>query len=243
MHTAPRRDKSKERVPYAVAWVELDNAPGHLGLAMAPGRRDAMNPAVAPSSEATAVAEAEAVSESGSVAASVSASAARSEPPQPLGSPRWERDLHGDLRRLRHVHRCDVLVSLLSQAELTELSIGDLREAVAVHGLEHHQLPVRDGTVPGPEQLAEVLELIDLLREHLLAGRTLVLHCRAGRGRAGMLAALVVASLWELPGDAIARVRRAQPRAVETVQQEHYVFDTAFAWFKHHIEKTGSGEA
>ena len=198
MRTEPQPERrSHGRSPFEVAWVEIDMAPGHLGLAMAPGRRE---------------------SDSGRVL--------------------WERDLHGDLRRLRHVHRCDVLVSLLNDTELAEIGIGHLAEAVAVHGIEHHLLPVRDGSVPEPGQLADVLALIDLLREHLLAGRTLVLHCRAGRGRAGMLAAILVASLWELPTDAIARVRRAQPRAVETVPQEHYVFDTAFAWFKHHVERT-----
>lgn len=149
----------------------------------------------------------------------------------------WVRDLHGDLRRLRHVHRCDVLVSLLTDEELEELGIGDLDHGVAIHGIEHHRLRVRDGGVPPPSELPAVLRLLDLLRERLLQGRTVVVHCRAGQGRSGMLAALLVASLWELPAEAIVRVRRAQPRAVETVQQEHYVHDTAFAWFRHHVAR------
>lgn len=182
------------RHPFEVAWVELDTAPGRLGLAMAPGRNEAEGDRVV-----------------------------------------WRRDLHGDLRRLRHVHRCDVLVSLLGDDELGELGIAHIDDAVAVHGIEHHRLSVRDGGVPEPAQLTVVLALIDRLREHLLAGRTVVLHCRVGQGRSGMLAALLIASLWALPAEAIARVRRAQPRAVETVQQEHYVHDTAFAWFRHHV--------
>jgi cyclin-dependent kinase inhibitor 3 len=186
--------RTGERQPFEVAWVDIDTAPGNLGLAMAPGRNEADGDVVL-----------------------------------------WQRDLHADLRRLRHVHRCDVLVSLLSDDELAELGIGDLDDAVAVHGIEHHRLPVRDGAAPEPEQQADVLALIDRLRDRLLAGRTVVLHCRVGQGRSGMLGALLVASLWALPAEAIARVRRAQPRGVETVQQEHYVFDTAFAWFRHHV--------
>ena len=196
MATDQRPDvRTCARYPFEVAWVELDTAPGHLGLAMAPGRNEAEGDRVV-----------------------------------------WRRDLHGDLRRLRHVHRCDVLVSLLGDDELSELGIADLDDAVAVHGIEHHRLSVRDGGVPEPEQLPAVLALIDRLRDRLLAGRTVVLHCRVGQGRSGMLAALVIASLWALPAEAIARVRRAQPRAVETVPQEHYVHDTAFAWFRHHVE-------
>lgn len=193
-------DRTRERTPFEVAWVDLDTAPGHLGLAMAPGRNEAVGDRVT-----------------------------------------WRRDLHGDLRRLRHVHRCDVLVSLLSDDELAEIGIADLDDAVAVHGIEHHRLSVRDGGVPDPDQLPAVLALVDRLRDRLLAGRTVVLHCRVGQGRSGMLAALVTASLWALPAEAIARVRRAQPRAVETVQQEHYVHDAAFAWFRHHVAVRASG--
>ena len=210
-YRSPRRDA------YEVAWVPLDTAPGHLGLAMAPGRcepagESAGDPAGDPC---------------GGVAANAGARR------------RWQRDLHADLRRLRHVHRCDVLVSILSDDELAWLGIADIAEAVAVHGIEHRRLQVRDGTAPAPEQEDEVLALVDDLRERLHAGRTVVLHCRAGQGRSGMLAALLVASLWELPADAIARVRRAQPRAVATVQQEHYVFDAAFAWFRRKAEAAG----
>jgi protein-tyrosine phosphatase len=219
MPVQPPERRSRERSPFEVAWVEFDTAPGRLGLAMAPGRREAA-PGVT-------------IGRDPVLAADAAAAAATAEA-------RGQRDLHSDLRRLRHVHRCDVLVSLLHDAELRELGIAELAGAVAIHGIEHHRLPVRDGSVPEPEQLADVLALIDQLRGQLLAGRTLVLHCRAGQGRAGMLAALLVTSLWELPADAIARVRRAQPRAVESVQQEHYVHDTAFAWFKHHIA-SGAG--
>lgn len=148
----------------------------------------------------------------------------------------WRRDLHADLRRLRHVHRCDVLVTLLPEGELAELGLGGIADAVGVHGIDHRHLPVADGSVPSPDQQPAVLALVDELRDALLADKTVVFHCRAGFGRSGTLAAVVVASLWELPVDAIARVRSAQPRAVETVQQEHYVHDAAYAWFRHHVE-------
>jgi hypothetical protein len=189
--------RTSDTHPLVVAWIELDTAPGELGVAMAPGRRGPTR-----SSGAT-----------------------------------WDRDLHADLRRLRHVCRCDVLVTLVPSDELDEIGLGSLEEAVTVHGIVHRSLPIRDGGVPPPEQDEAVLDLVDALRADLLAGRRVVLHCRAGFGRSGMLAALVVASLWELPEAAIARVRAAQPRAVETVQQEHYVHDAAFRWFRRHVAR------
>jgi protein-tyrosine phosphatase len=192
--------RTSDTHPLGVAWVELDSAPGHLGITMAPGRTGGNH----------------------------------------FSSASWRRDLHADLRRLRHVHRCDVLVSLLPDEELAELGLEELPAAVDVHGLSHRRLSVADGSIPTPEQEGEVLVLIDELRDALLAGKTVVLHCRAGFGRAGTLAAVLVASLWELPADAIARVRAAQPRAVETVQQEHFVNDAAFRWFSHHVRERAS---
>ena len=199
--------RTSDSHPLAVAWIELETAPGELGVVMAPGRRGPMH----------------------------------------FSSAAWQRDLHADLRRLRHVHRCDVLVTLLPSDELVELGLTDLSDAVAVHGIVHRHLAIRDGSVPAPDQDAEVLDLVDELRDHLLAGRTAVLHCRAGFGRSGMLAALLVASLWELPAQAVARVRAAQPRAVETVQQEHYVHDAAYRWFRRYAGRSdganGAGSA
>jgi cyclin-dependent kinase inhibitor 3 len=201
MRDSPSSRRTSDSHPFEVAWVELDAAPGRLGLAMAPGRQD-------------------------DVLAN--------------GLP-WRRDLHTDLRRLRHRHRCDVLLSLLPDDELEAIGVPDLATEVSVHGIEFRRLRVRDGGVPAPEQEAEVLALVDHLRDQLLAGRTVVLHCRAGYGRSGTLAALLVSSLWELPQDAIARVRAAQPRAVETVQQEHYVHDAAYRWFRHHVATRPGG--
>jgi ADP-ribosyl-[dinitrogen reductase] hydrolase len=156
----------------------------------------------------------------------------------------WQRDLHADLRRLRHAHRCDVLVTLLTPDELDRMGLAGLPSDVDVHGMGHRHLPIVDGSVPAPSQAEDVLHLLDDVRERILAERSVVFHCMAGLGRSGTLAALVVASLWELPHDAIARVRAAQPRAVETVQQEHYVHDAAFAWYRRHAQRrTGRAAA
>jgi ADP-ribosyl-[dinitrogen reductase] hydrolase len=50
-----------------------------------------------------------------------------------------------------------------------------------------------------------------------------VVHCRGGIGRSGLVAASVVTTYGFAPTDAIARVRQAQPLAVETRLQEAYV--------------------
>lgn len=148
----------------------------------------------------------------------------------------WWRDLHADLRRLRHLHRVQVLVTLLTDDELRDLGIAGLADALDVHGIESLRLAVRDGGVPAPQQADDVMELLRTLLRRLRDGRAVVVHCRAGQGRSGTLVAMVLVALGVAPGEAIARVRSVQPRAVETVGQEAYVAETAAAWVRRRMD-------
>jgi ADP-ribosyl-[dinitrogen reductase] hydrolase len=57
-------------------------------------------------------------------------------------------------------------------------------------------------------------------------GGNIVIHCRGGIGRAGMVAARLLVELGDAPDVAIAKVRVARhPRAVETLEQERWVAD------------------
>jgi protein-tyrosine phosphatase len=147
----------------------------------------------------------------------------------------WARDLHADLRRLRHVHKVQTLVTLLTDDEIEALGIEELGDAVAVHGIEHLRLAVKDGTAPTAAQEDAVMALLHALVQRLQDGRTVVVHCRAGQGRSGTVAAMVAAALGDRPSAAIARVRAVVPRAVETVAQEAYVADAAVAWARRRL--------
>jgi protein-tyrosine phosphatase len=149
----------------------------------------------------------------------------------------WWRDLHVDLRRLRHVHRVHLLVTLVTDDELRDLGIANLSEAARVHDIESLRLPIRDGSVPTPQQEDAVMALVQTIVRRLRDERIVVIHCRAGQGRSGMLAALTLAALGMLPSEAIARVRQVQPRAVETVSQEVYVGTAAAAWARRRLDE------
>jgi len=151
------------------------------------------------------------------------------------GAVTWWRDLHADLRRLRHVHRADLLVTLLTDDELRDLGIANLADALDVHGFDAARLAIRDGGVPSPQQVDETMELLYGVVDRLRDGPPVVVHCRAGQGRSGMLAAMALAVLGVPPGEAIARVRAVQPRAVETVGQEAYVEEAATTWLRRRL--------
>jgi ADP-ribosyl-[dinitrogen reductase] hydrolase len=57
----------------------------------------------------------------------------------------------------------------------------------------------------------------------LCNGRHVLVHCRGGLGRAGMMAARLLVELGVEPAKAIADVRAVRPGAIETPEQENFI--------------------
>jgi protein-tyrosine phosphatase len=110
-----------------------------------------------------------------------------------------------------------VVVVLAEADECDRIAGHDLRRVYADAGLEIVDFPIKDFGVATEDELRRVVERV-LAR--LRGGRHVAVHCHAGKGRAGTIAACVVREVLGLPGDdAIAWVRRHVPGAVETSAQ------------------------
>lgn len=135
----------------------------------------------------------------------------------------WDRDLDLDLRRLRDHYRVDCLASLMEAHEYRELHIADLTERAEKYGIAVHRFPIRDVDAPPAEAMTHFVELIESILGDVRAGKTVVIHCRGGLGRSGLVAASCLVRLGHSPADAIRRVRSARPGAVEVASQERWV--------------------
>jgi protein-tyrosine phosphatase len=137
----------------------------------------------------------------------------------------WHRDLRSDLERLRVFYHTSTLVSLLEDHELDAVGIADLASASESFGIDLVRFPIRDVSTPAtPIALAP---LVDRIRSDLFHDRTVVVHCMGGLGRTGLVTACVLVSLGDSPDRAVAGVRSARPRAIETHAQERFVYDFA----------------
>ena len=116
----------------------------------------------------------------------------RGGPSQTYGG-EWRRDLETDLLRLTEVHKTSVLVCLIEGHEFRYLGIPDLIERAQSHGLEVIYFPVVDGGTPSTSD--EVVPLVEAILAHGVAGRRVVIHCRAGLGRTGTIAGCCLAAL------------------------------------------------
>lgn len=134
----------------------------------------------------------------------------------------WMRDLDSDLAALVD-WGTGALVTLMEGHELELLGVPALGDEARRRGLDWYHLPIRDASVPTPPCEAAWLSVGAALRERLRAGGFLVVHCRGGLGRTGLIAACLLIDLGEAPARALQRVRAARPGAVETRAQEAYV--------------------
>lgn len=134
----------------------------------------------------------------------------------------WDRDLEADLERLARHHGATRLVSLIEDHELDLLRIPALVDRARAHGIEVERFPIEDLSVP--VSLADLSRLVERILAAYRAGETIVLHCRGGLGRTGLVAACCVVALGGASAaDAIAAVRRARPGTVETPAQQEWV--------------------
>ena len=136
----------------------------------------------------------------------------------------WDRDLETDIAAIKS-SGYSALVTLMEEQELTHYSVpkAHMESITKSHGLDWFHLPIKDVDIPGPafEQVWKTAghQLINLLNN----GQSIVVHCLGGLGRSGTIAARLLVELGIQPDEAIDRVRRARPGAIETRTQEHYV--------------------
>jgi ADP-ribosyl-[dinitrogen reductase] hydrolase len=134
----------------------------------------------------------------------------------------WDRDLEIDVGVISD-WGADVVVSLIEAREFEALGVTDLPDVVEEHDMRWIHLPIVDASVPNQRfENRWAVNGADL-RQVVRSGGRVLLHCRGGLGRAGMIAARLLVELGMEPGKAIRAVRLARPGAIETPEQERHV--------------------
>jgi ADP-ribosyl-[dinitrogen reductase] hydrolase len=120
------------------------------------------------------------------------------------------------------------LAGIIESGVATVISLVDETEQKALYGDSHfadgtcvrHSIPIPDYGVPSAEQVSSFLEAV---RDGLERGLVLV-HCQGGSGRTGTLGALWLINRGMTPEEAIRAVRGRNSSAIETVDQEAFLF-------------------
>ena len=136
----------------------------------------------------------------------------------------WARDLDIDLEVIRE-WGAGVVVTLLEDHEFELLHVRQLPDSVRGRGMFWLLLPVKDVAIPDDRFTAVWADAVLMLCEVLRAGKNLLIHCRGGLGRSGLVAALLLRESGETALAATERVREVRPGAIETSDQERYVMN------------------
>jgi protein-tyrosine phosphatase len=122
----------------------------------------------------------------------------------------------------------DTVVSLLELEEERELGLACEGDAVREQGMQFRSIPIPDRQVPSSRS-AFSTEL-DQLEGELASGRNLVVHCRQGIGRTGVVAACLMASHGIAPESALQLLSDARGVTMpETAEQRRWIEEFAEA--------------
>lgn len=117
------------------------------------------------------------------------------------------------------------LVCLLEEIEIQCLNAPETIEArrrsVEEQGINFFHRPIEDFKAPTLEQVEDVVAFVQAA---LQEEGTVVMHCMAGLGRAGTLAACLLIAEHGFPaGEAILHVRWIRPGAIQSDEQEQLI--------------------
>jgi ADP-ribosyl-[dinitrogen reductase] hydrolase len=115
------------------------------------------------------------------------------------------------------------LISLVEYHELADLGITDIGARAQARGLWWLHLPIRDFGVPDAHFEYVWRSEGQRLRGILLDDGRIVLHCWAGLGRTGTIAARLLVELGVGPKEAVRQVRASRPGTIQSRAQERYV--------------------
>ena len=121
---------------------------------------------------------------------------------------------------------CSTVVSLVEDSEFDQLCEKKLFvRNIYQHNLNWIHMPIVDLKVPNHEFKQKWLTTKILLKNNLIQGKNIVLHCKGGIGRSGTIAALILIEHGEENINAIKLVRKKRQGAIENKLQEQFVLD------------------
>ncbi len=130
----------------------------------------------------------------------------------------WKRDLGIDLDTIA-AWGARLVITLVEPLELKTLKVPQLGQEIESRGIAWRHLPIADYSVPTDEFEREWQREGPEIRAMLRNGEDVLVHCKGGLGRAGMMAARLLVELGVEPEEAIKQVREVRKGAIETPSQ------------------------
>ena len=120
---------------------------------------------------------------------------------------------------------CNTILSLVEDLEFEKLcDKKDFVRSIYSKNIKWMHMPIQDLKAPDRQFNAKWETTKVLLKNELIDGKNIVLHCRGGKGRAGTIAAILLIEFNYPKQEAIDLVRSRRKGAIESKIQEEFIF-------------------
>jgi hypothetical protein len=138
--------------------------------------------------------------------------------------PGAEGDYAGDVQHVIE-WKPAIVMSLVTEPELVSAGASGIWQDLVEAGTRWEHLPISDFGVPDDSFEDAWPKISANARRALMGGGRILVHCRGGCGRSGMVALRLMIEIGEAPDDALARLRAVRPCAVETDAQLRWALE------------------
>ena len=91
------------------------------------------------------------------------------------------------------------------------------------HNLKWIHMPIVDLKTPDQKFMNKWQTIKVLLKNDLIEGKNIILHCMGGKGRSGTIAAILLIEFGEKHKEVMQIVREKRKGAIETKEQENFI--------------------
>jgi protein-tyrosine phosphatase len=137
-----------------------------------------------------------------------------------------EVDLHTSLEQLTAAGASAIL-TLMPKDEMQRNAVTDLPELCAELGLQWFHLPIEDDQAPEKAFRDAWQVAKSTVHDVLDAGKNIVIHCKGGTGRTGLVAAQILLERGIPIDEVIERVRSIRPNALQIPAHQVYIQQVA----------------
>ena len=119
---------------------------------------------------------------------------------------------------------CSAIVSLIEDVEFEKMHDKKLFvHQIYKKGLNWFHLPIVDLKAPDHKFIDKWQTTKSLLKNELIHGKNIVIHCMGGKGRSGTIAAILLIEFGNKNDEVINIVRKNRKGAIETKEQEDFI--------------------
>ena len=123
-----------------------------------------------------------------------------------------------------HQLNCSAIVSLVEDSEFEKMYDKKLFvHQIYNNNLNWFHLPIMDLKAPDHKFIDKWQTTKTLLKNELIDGNNIVIHCMGGKGRSGTIAAILLIEFGNNNKDVIEIVRKKRKGAIETKEQEDFI--------------------